>query len=209
VKRAVEINVPGILSWPGKADSWTDRAVTLAHTRLGFYGEKLEYLSGVLTRAVHQDRRAQNLAERIEAYNRRGWTVFLRGHSNGCDVILRALQRIDGHVEGVQLIAAAAEADCDVNRINDFLSRGRVSRFVLCCSPNDKALWLARITHGLLEKFTAGYGSLGFTGPKNLARATRYRVRTIWAEAFDHGDWVSEEHLLSTMQYLHAEDRPS
>jgi hypothetical protein len=207
MQRTVEINVPGILSWPGKADSWTDRAVTIAHTKLGIYGEKLEYLSGVLTRSIHQQSRAENLAIRIEEYTRRGFQVFLRGHSNGCDVILRALPMIDHHVEAVQLIAAAAEADCWENGVNLFLRQGKVGRFIFCCSPNDRALWLARITHNLLSKFSAGYGSLGFTGPRNIAQSTRYRIRTIWAEGFDHGDWVSPEHLLATMSYLHAEDR--
>lgn len=207
MQRAVEINVPGILSWPGKADAWTDRAVTLAHTHLGLYGEKLEYLSGVLTRSIHQQRRAENLAVRMEDYTRRGWRVFLRGHSNGCDVILRALPLIDHHIEAVQLIAAAAEDDCWENGINGLLRNGRVGRFVICCSPTDRALWLARITHNLLSKFSNSFGSLGFTGPKNIAAAARHRIRTIWAEGFDHGDWVSPENLLATMSYLHVEDR--
>lgn len=207
MQRTVEINVPGILSWPGKADSWTDRAVTIAHTKLGIYGEKLEYLSGVLTRPIHQNARAEMLAKLIDRYARRGWRIYLRGHSNGCDVILRAIGFHRHHIEAVQLIAAAAEADCWENNINGYLITGTVGRIVLCCSPNDRALWLARITHNLLSKFSAAYGSLGFTGPKNIAPATRHRVRTIWAEGFDHGDWVSPENLLATMSYLHTEDR--
>ena len=203
---AVEINVPGILSWPGHADAWTDRAVTLAHTYFNLHGEKLEYLSGLLTRRIHQQRRAEILAAKIHQYQRKGWNIFLRGHSNGCDVILRALSLVHGHVEGVQLIAAAAESDCDRNGLNHSLSNGTVGRFVLCCSPNDRALWLARITHHLLNTFSAGYGSLGFTGPKNLHHPTAHRVRTIWAQGFDHGDWVSPDHLAHTMSYLHCED---
>jgi hypothetical protein len=203
---AVEINVPGILSWPGHADAWTDRAVTLAHTQFGIHGEKLEYLSGVITRKVHQQRRAELLAAKIRQYHRKGWRVYLRGHSNGCDVILRSLALIHGHVEAVQLIAAAADADCESNGINYHLGEGTVGRFVLCCSPNDRALWLARISYHLLNAFSAAYGSLGFEGPKHLANVTAHRVRTIWASSFDHGDWVSAAHLAHTMSYLHTED---
>jgi hypothetical protein len=201
---AVEINVNGILAFPGRSDGWTDRAVTLGHLYLGMREEKFEHFSGVLTRHVWQEKRALALADLVNRYLDRGWPIFLRGHSNGCDVICRALAYLDGAVQGLQLIAAACEADFSANGLNRALLRGVVHRVQLCCSPDDRALWLARISHPFLNLFSNGYGSLGFTGPMNVADEIEHRVSTHWRPGFDHGTWLSSENLLSTMHLLHV-----
>lgn len=199
----VEININGILARPGRADGWTDRAVTLGHLYLGTRQEKFEHFSGVLTRHLWQEKRAKGLAELADRYLRRGFAVYLRGHSNGCDVICRCLRFLEhGPIAGVQLIAAACEADFEANGLNLALLDGRLRKAVLCCSPDDRALWLARASHPLLNVFSNGYGSLGFSGPMNVNDAIEHRVTTHWQPGFDHGDWLTPARLLWTMRLL-------
>jgi hypothetical protein len=205
LRRVVEINVNGVLANPGTADGWCDRAVTLAHTKFGIHGEKWEHWSGLLTRHIWQEKRAIGVAALADKYLASGWQVFLRGHSNGCDVICRALPYLrHGAIAGAQLVAAACEADFSKNGLNDALVSGRLSRVVLCCSADDRALWAARITHPLLNLAANGYGSLGFTGPLAVADAIEHRVRTHWRPGFDHGTWLNPENLFGTMTLLHA-----
>lgn len=201
---AVEININGILAFPGRSDGWTDRAVTLAHTHLLIRSEKFEHFSGVLTRHVWQEKRAAALAALVNRYIGRGWHVFLRGHSNGCDVICRSLAHIDGAVEGIQLIAGACEADFGTNGLNAALRDGRLHRVQLCCSPDDRALWLARLSHPFLSIFSNGYGSLGFSGPMNVADEIEHRVSTHWEPGYDHGTWLEGDNLLHTMSLLYV-----
>ena len=201
---SVEINVNGILAFPGRSDGWTDRAVTLSHLHLGVRGEKFEHFSGCLTRFIWQEKRAIALASLANNYLARGWQVFYRAHSNGCDVAIRSLRHIEhGHIAGMQLIAAAAEADFHRNGLNSALLHNRVSRVHLCCSPDDKALWAARISHPFLNVVGNGYGSLGFTGPLNVADEIEHRVSTHWEPGFDHGSWLIGPQLLRTMKLLH------
>lgn len=201
---SVEININGILAFPGRSDGWTDRAVTLGHLHLGLREEKFEHFSGVLTRHIWQEKRAQALADLANRYLRRGWSVWLRGHSNGCDVICRSLRYIDGHIAGAQLIAAACEADFAQNGLNAALTDGHLGKVQMCCSSDDRALWAARATHGLLNIVGNGYGSLGFSGPLNVKDEIEHRVHTHWQPGFDHGDWLQAGQLLATMRLLHA-----
>lgn len=204
-KRAVEININGILAAPGRADGWTDRAVTLAHVKYGMRAEKFEHFSGVLTRHIFQERRAVGLATLADRYLAAGFAVYLRGHSNGCDVICRALKYLrHGAIEAIGLIAAAAEPDFARNGLNAALLEGRVSRVVLGCSPDDRALWLARATHPFLNLVGNGYGCLGFCGPLNVDDHIEHRVRTHWRPGYDHGTWFDEPHLLETLLLLHG-----
>lgn len=202
---SVEININGILAFPGRSDGWTDRAVTLGHKQLGMREEKFEHFSGVITRPFWQEKRAIALANLANTYLRGGWTVFLRGHSNGCDVICRAIKHIEhGFIAGIQLIAGACQADFVKNGLNDALLHQRVQKVVLNCSPDDRALWLARASHPVLNFFANGYGSLGFSGPLNVLDAIEHRVHTHWHPGFDHGDYLIGGQLLKTMKLLHA-----
>lgn len=201
---SVEININGILAAPGRSDGWTDRAVTLGHLHMGLREEKFEHFSGVLTRHFWQEKRAVALAGLVNTYFHKGWAVYLRGHSNGCDVICRALKYVDGHVAGIQLMAAACESSFVENGLNNALVNGRIGKVLLCCSPDDRALWLARMSHSVFNLVGNGYGSLGFTGPLNVQDEIEHRVTTHWFPGYDHGDYVSPANLRRTMELLHA-----
>jgi len=198
----IELNINGILTLPGAAQGWTDRAVTLAHLHLGLHAEKLENFTGVLTRMLYQDQRAEFVARIIDKYLERGWTVCLRGHSNGCDIIRRALFRTMAPVEAVQLIAPAVDPDFERNGFNQLL-RNKVRRLIVCGGPNDRALKLARVAHPVLNLLGNAYGTLGLVGPQNLAEDVLSKVTHVVNLNYDHSDWVAPQNLLSTMQLLH------
>ena len=202
IGKVVEINVNGILTNPGRSTGWCDYAVTLAHRHHGVRAEKFEHFSGLLTRHIWQDRRARALAALANDYLSFGWVVRMRGHSNGADVICRSLRYLapGGRIESVQLIAAACPASFERNGLNDALMDGRLARVVLCCSPDDRALWAARITYPLLNLIGNGYGCLGFSGPLNVDDSIEHRVRTVWRPGFDHCDWLTPDNLLATMR---------
>ena len=198
----IELNINGILNRPGASQGWTDRAVTLAHLHLGLYAEKLENFTGVFTRMLYQDKRAEFVADIANKYLERGWSVYLRGHSNGCDIIRRALFRTMAPIDAVQLIAPAVDPDFERNGMNQLL-RGKVKRLVLCGGPKDSTLKVARLSHPVLNLFGNGYGTLGLTGPRNLAEDVKGKVTHVVNLHFDHSDWVAPENLLSTLKLLH------
>lgn len=200
----VELNINGILALPGKSEGWTDRAVTHAHLDLGMYAEKLENFTGVFTRMLFQEKRARFVARIANKYLERGWSVYLRGHSNGCDIIRRALFHTARPIEAAQLIAAAVEPDFERNGFNQLLRDGKVKRLVVCWSPNDKALDLARYSHPILNVFGNAYGILGLIGPQNVAADVQALVTVVANVRFDHSGWVAKENLLATMEIMHA-----
>ena len=200
----VELNINGILAWPGKSEGWTDRAVTHAHLDLGMYAEKLENFTGVFTRMLFQEKRAKFVARIANKYLEHGWTVYLRGHSNGCDIIRRALFHTSSPIEAAQLVAPAVEPDFERNGFNQLLREGKVKRLLVCWSPNDRSLKFAQHTHAILNIFGNAYGTLGLVGPQNVAPEVEALVTSVANVQFDHGDWLAKENILATMDLLHA-----
>lgn len=201
----VELNVNGILNWPTDADGWTDRAVTMAHLHLGRHAEKIENFTGVMTRMLRQQRKAELLAKVAFKYLDAGWRVVMRGHSNGCDIIRRAAMGMAANtraarIECAHLIAPAVDADFNRNGFNELLGNGTIKRLVICGSRNDGALKAARITSPLLNLLGNGYGTLGLGGPENVFPAVRARVFTHWNDEFGHSDWLTKDRLLETMR---------
>lgn len=207
----VELNVNGILSLPGDADGWTDRAVTMAHLHLGRHAEKIENFTGVFTRMFRQERKAELLAKVAEKYLSAGWRVVLRGHSNGCDIVRRALvvlrenawvnpYKDSWRIECAHLIAPAVDADFDLNDFNDLLLFGPLKRLVICGSRNDGALKVARVTAPFLNLLGNEYGTLGLIGPQRMSTHVASRVHLHWNDEFGHSDWLTKERLLSTLR---------
>ena len=210
----VELNIPGVLALPSDAEGWTDRAVTLAHLELGVYAEKLENFSGVLTRMIFQEQRARFVARIANTYLERGWTVYLRGHSNGCDIIRRALFHIPrpsrrdestrrASIAAVQLVAPAVEPDFERNGFNQLLDEARVGRVLVCWSRSDRTLRWARLAHPLLNLLGNSFGTMGLTGPRGFQARHADRVLAVENPAFDHNDWLRRENLRETIAMLH------
>jgi predicted alpha/beta hydrolase family esterase len=200
----IELNVNGILTFPGDSQGWTDRAVTHAHLEFDLYAEKLENFTPILTRVILQERRARFVARIANKYIDHGWTVYLRGHSNGCDIIRRALFHIKEPIKAAQLIAPAVEPDFEKNGFNQLLRDGCVERLLVCWGPNDEALRWAKWSHPVLNLFGNAYGIMGMVGPQNVAPDVKHLVTSIANVHFGHNDWVHRDHLLNTMRLLHA-----
>jgi predicted alpha/beta hydrolase family esterase len=193
----VELNVNGILTLPNDADGWTDRAVTLAHLHLNRHAEKIENFTGVVTRMLRQQRKAELLAKVANKYLEAGWRVVMRGHSNGCDIIRRALNLVVRRVECAQFIAPAVDNDFMRNELN-WLLHYKLQRLVICGSRNDWALKAARLSHPFLNLLGNSYGTLGLTGPRCMDPDVVSRVHRHWNDEFGHSDWLTKERLLST-----------
>jgi predicted alpha/beta hydrolase family esterase len=195
------IFINGILSDPGKADGWTDRAVTWVHTHSQDRAEKFEYLSGVLTRRLRLNKWAANLARLISRYS--GQEVVLVGHSNGCELICRALDLCGVRVNEVHLISGACDACFRKNGLNAAMERGQVGRITVYVAERDLPMRIAYVTR-FLEVVGAGYGRLGMDGPLNVSAAYEARVTTVRDATFGHSTWFEVEYFDQLMRSITA-----
>jgi hypothetical protein len=218
MSRRVFIYVNGILNLPGSSEGWTDRAVTWTHLHVpGARAEKCEYFSGVLTRRVRQQRRAEKIARMIRYYaGEFGGEAFheihLVGHSNGCDLICRVLALLwdcptlpaTFHISSVRLISGAVESDFRRNRLNQFLAARFVREVHCLIAEHDLPMSIAAKTYWLLKPFGLGYGTLGFDGPEHVEPEVHRHVRYQHEMDFGHSTWFEPEHFDQTMKSLTA-----
>ncbi len=199
--RPVYIVVNGILTNPGDARAWTDRIVTWlhSHAHVDVQAEKFEYFASALTRRLRQQRHADELAALIRNYA--GRKIHLVGHSNGCDLIIRALKVTHTEIASVHLIAAACDEDFDRNGLNEDLTCEQLGCVHVYTSPDDGVLkYLGRTSRALLGWLGLGYGLLGLVGPKFVTRAER-----VWRydrPGFGHSTWFAEEHFVETVNLI-------
>jgi pimeloyl-ACP methyl ester carboxylesterase len=191
----IYIFVNGILTIPAHADNWTGRAVTWVQLNTSHKAEKVEYFTGIVSRWIGDGARARKLAKTIKFYLAKQWRIVLVGHSNGCDVILDALQLLAWpHIHGVHLISAACEADFGKNGLN--AAGSRVGHLSIYIAERDWALMLA----DTLPARLLGYGVLGKDGPKNSTwKAEPDRVVR---RDFGHGGWFTEKQFDATMRLV-------
>lgn len=156
--RAVWIAINGILSRPGDAEGWTDRAVTWLHLHTEVRAEKFEYAAGALTRRLRQSARVKAIARMIGHYHRGGFRVTLLGHSNGAELVAQVLGRIwPIEIEAAHLVAPATEGD----ELRRALASGQLGWLHLYGSRNDGPLRLAKVSAQLGGWAGLGYGDLG------------------------------------------------
>jgi len=132
-----------------------------------------------------QRRRARNLARLIDSY--KGNEIHLVGHSNGCDLICRALKQINTPVETIHLIAPATDADFGKNGLNEALSMERLGKVYVYAGEDDWPMKLAYYTRKVLSKIGLGYGSLGYNGPQNIADEDWVERRVTFRIYCDYG----------------------
>ena len=202
MSRIVYIYVNGINSWPGTADGWTDRAVTWTHTRTEHCAEKFEYWSGPFTRRMRQQWRAEKLAKMMSFYRARNIIIRLVGHSNGCDVIIRAMKLVGYKVDELHLIAPACSENMTENRLPYYLASGKVRQLTLYMAGNDRALRLAYLTEPLLGLFGMGYGWLGYVSPDQLEATFGTAARIVYEPHYGHSSWFDEHLFDRTMRII-------
>lgn len=198
----IYIVVNGILQVAGYDNDWTDRAVRWINTTTPWKAEKFEYTSGVITGRVLNWYRAIQLRKLCRRYN--GARLYLVGHSNGADIICRAVRQCCGFVPEIHLIAAAAPTDFGPkgNGLNDALERGRVGKVILYQSRQDGTLAAAKKAAVILRLFFLSYPWLGLDGPENVRKDLRQRLYIITKDIFGHSTWFEPAQFASTMNLI-------
>lgn len=193
------ICINGIRADPSDARGWTDNFVTSLNidTPDWVQAEKFEYYTSAIFRSWGQRKRAQELVRKINFYLNAGYRVVLIGHSNGCDIIVKALD-MGIRVDAIHLFAAAAyEKDLETA-----IEEKLVRRVHLYGSPDDLALKTASFTSKFLKLFGVGYGSLGLRG-KTLAEKYPNIVKDHSVKGYGHSTWfLVGEHYNYTIALL-------
>lgn len=194
------IFVNGIMNNPGSAEGWTDRAVTWVHTHTPDRAEKFEYFCTPMFRRFGQRERADNLAKLLRSYY--GQPLTLVGHSNGCDLICRALQLGMTTVARVLLFSGACDANFEANGLNEALSRGEVQLVECFRAGKDNAMKFAKVSLTCLSWCGLGYGTLGLTGPLKVDTLvlSPLVVRETVEPGFGHSTWFEAGNFAHTMK---------
>lgn len=183
--------VNGILTNPSDIDGWTDLFEDMYQNE-GYACTKYEYFSGVLTRFMRQERRTQELAHIVKRINA---PIVYVGHSNGCELFGRLMKDTDIKFEAAHLFAAAMDPDCNKNGITYGLLTKKVKNVYFYCSKNDRILKEFASKTSFLRCIGLGYGTLGYTGPKNILEQVKHRVDEHWDNKMDHCDWFNTKNF--------------
>lgn len=196
VNRDVFIFVNGILTSPGNSRAWTDRGVQWMNNYAadGTVSDKFEYFTPALLRRFFQARNAANLAETLAQYP--GGRLHLVGHSNGCDLIARAIRLTSAPIASVHLIAAALERDFSKNGLGERLQRGQIGGVFCLCSRADQVLRYAARFSQIASLGLLGYGDLGYRG---ASAPVPPRVYHSW-RSMGHSEWFAGPNFDSTMR---------
>lgn len=207
--REIVIFINGILTNPGDAFAWTDDAVRWFNKNASerVSPDKFEYYTPALLRRITIDKNVRDLVQTIAEYASDldpGQRLHLVGHSNGCELIARALQLTPARFASVHLISGAVERDFTNNGLGRKLEIGQVGAVFCYCSRGDKVLkYLARPSQ-VFHFLGLGYGDLGARGPSGIGDQISDRVETTWSETFGHSDWFAVENFYDTMHSVLA-----
>lgn len=211
MNRRVYILVPGILTSTSDASSWcvrmSDDIMRICRSTSACATE-FRYFSGPFTRRIKQRRHAVELASVIESWGRAGFEIVLVGHSNGCDLIERAVRLSGSRIRSIHLIAAASKRDfCAAGYIERILS-GSIGEISIHFSKSDSILSRFGKWSGIFSVFGLGYGRLGELGPINVPEMMRgERVRHVERHYMGHSDWFNEANYLNTLEEITALER--
>lgn len=194
------IFVNGILNNPENVSGWTDLAEEWIETNTPFKANKMEYRSGALTRRIKQNDRVYNLQKICMAYG--GDKIVLVGHSNGCDIIQRLINKGLPKIHEIHLIAAASEHDFRKNGFNTALKLSNVDKIHIYTSTSDEALKKAKSSRVFLKWFGLGYGYLGLVGPKYIASEVVDKVVVHERNEYRHSDWFKADNFQQTMKFI-------
>jgi len=200
--RRVYIVVPGILSSTGDNLAWFVRLsedVMRRNPETAPAGIEFRYTTGPLLRRIGQQERARQIAQLAENWDRSGFSVVLVGHSNGCDLITRAISLCGCKIEAAHLVAAACEADFEMNRLAAALRNDRLGEVICYVSKSDSAVGFFGRLSLAFRGLGLGYGTLGSDGPKNVPDGMLgERVHTIRRDTLDHTEWFSASNYDAT-----------
>lgn len=183
--------VNGILSKPSDINGWTDLFEDYYQNE-GFACTRYEYFSGALTRFMFQGKRVQELSQIIKRIKD---PIIYVGHSNGCELFGRLLKETRLKFDAAHLFSPAMDSDFNKNGLTAGLLSERVKKIYLYCSTKDLVLknWASKTS--FLNFIGLGYGTLGYTGPKNVLKTVEHRVDVTWNNKLDHSDWFKGKNI--------------
>ena len=189
--KSIFIFVPGILSYPGSARAWTDRAVTWIHLhRPCARAEKFEYLGSPGTCNIMATKRAKELAELIDKYPFEKFSLTVTAHSHGCEIARRAIKLAKRPVNFLHLIAPAISANPRIHGLRQLVSRGRIGFLFIYIAAQDRVL------------STSYLG--GLRPPEVQTHFTDERPAVIFPTRGGHSTWFSPEKFEATMKMITA-----
>lgn len=185
------ILVPGIMT-DDAINNWSAKAARWIENNTIHKAFQVPYFTTPFTRFIHQKKRSEELAYIIDSCKT---DVVLIGHSNGCDLICKALTICKKKVKDIHLIAGATHSSFIKNKLNISLTH-KLERVFVYCSENDLALKLAFYTSFFLKIFGLGFGYLGRKGPEYITSKNRAKTYTFWYNEFGHSDYFDDLEIL-------------
>lgn len=208
--RRAYILVPGIRTrtddnqaW---AVAWADR-IMQRYKRTAPAASEFRYFVGALSRRLSQQRYARQLAAMIEEWYDAGFSIVAVCHSNGADLLSRAVQLTEAHIEAAHLIAAACDADMTQTGYLEAVQAGRIGRVVCYVSRSDSALGIWAKLSRNVAWLGMGYGTLGFEGPKGVPDTLKYRFPIVSRNYLEHGEWFDSQNIDSTFAAVTVHER--
>lgn len=197
MKKRIYILINGILKWPGAADNWTDKGVTWIHVNTPYRAEKFEYWSLIFTRRLRQQWRAEQLAALIKDYARH--EIHLVAHSNGADVVIRALRILDmdTRIEDAHLLAPACDTETAMKVLGEYSRANALHAAYIYVGGQDKAMRLAKLSRLIGGLWGLGYGAMGGKSKLDLSlrmAAKNIRGGVIERPTYEHSDWFLPGH---------------
>lgn len=200
--KLVYIAVNGIANLPESVNGWTDTFIKLCASRR-LSADKYEYLTTFATRFLFQWWRARQLAKLVEGWVKMGFIPVLVGHSNGCDLLLRVVNKLKLKNVDLHLIAGACEPDWDQNGLNRLMADGVVRRVTVYMGGRDWVLKeLAPRTRRYLQVFGLGFKNLGGRGPVNVATSLAGRVMVVTEPHYGHSTWFGTKEFPKLMKRI-------
>lgn len=201
------VAVPGINTNSEDNENWSPRACDWIELYTNDSAREFDNELGPITRRFKLQKKAIELARLIERLASEGFRIKLIGHSNGCEIIRRALLLTNVRVEVVHLVAGACDHDFERGEWNRLIREKRIKIIIVHASKSDEALKFGKWTTGWLRPFGWGYGWSGLIGPKNVALELKDSVVTIWHDEIWkgkhlHSDYWISERFETTMRLI-------
>lgn len=192
------IFINGIQNRADSSGCWTERAEVYCAEK-GLQSARYPYTTTFATRWIMQPYRVRQFAKLCNDWAER-FKLVLVGHSNGCDIILQSLAKIESSGIELHLISAAAEPDCWRNGLNESCATGKVARVTIYIGQQDEVLSrLAPVSRFLCGWLGLGFKNLGHVGPLNSTCANL----TVHTEPeFGHSTWFEPQHFPSLMRLV-------
>lgn len=201
--------IPGILSDPSDNFGWTDLAIRRVSDYFpGAQAQAYRYDAPAIFRFVLEGQRASEVAQILTDSLAYRHEIHLGVHSNGSDIVCRAVSQMpdNSHIHSLHIFAGACDQDCEKNRLNAAFARGVFDRLFVYASSDDDVLGnIAPLSKFLLGWIPgAAYGQLGYIGPVNQSLQLAFATTVIWKN-YKHTEWTLPDNVPQLVRWVFPE----